>query len=301
MHNNLGKEITNLRKTLHLTQEQLSNEICTQPTISMIERGEIIPGLDLLIAISLKLKKPITYFTDILLTDNYNYINKLVYDIEELTIKQQFNIVNEIVNRELDKDPQDSWFRIFLKWQFYLSSYHLNKVSLDDALFKIKELVSNTPDTIINKSFLKDRIYNTIAFLYAIRGDYNDSLFYYNKIDLNSNEFYSPRLNQDIYQLRILYNKTKTLYDMNKYEEAIQSCEQGIVKSIKLENMSIIGNFYYYLGQCYEKKNVDKENIANCYTKALFFFELLNRDIYTKILKMEKKNFLKSNLGSCDY
>lgn len=105
--NELGKTIATLRKKMNLTQKKLSYGICTQPTISMIERGEIIPGLDILVPISLKLGKPITYFTDILLITDYEYIHKFVYDIEELTIRQEFKTVYGIVKAELSQKNKD--------------------------------------------------------------------------------------------------------------------------------------------------------------------------------------------------
>lgn len=152
-------------------------------------------------------------------------------------------------------------------------------------------MVKNNQDSILDRDYLRFKIYNTIAFLYAIKEDYTNSLFFYNKINFKIFPTYAPRLNQNIYQLRIIYNKSKTLYDMKNYEEAIKNCKEGINKSIQYENMSIIGNFFYYLGLCYEKKNMKKEQITPFYKKALFFFDLLNRDIYLNILKKEKQNF----------
>lgn len=289
--NKLGKAIATLRKKMNLTQKSLSNGICTQPTISMIERGEIIPGLDILIPISIKLGKPITYFIDILLITDYEYIRKFVYDIEELTIRQEFKTVYDIVKTELSKKNKDRWFEIFLKWQYYLSSYKIGNIEIHETISKLKKLVKN-PDSILNKDYLCFKIYNTIAFLYAIKEDYPNSLLFYNKINFNIPPSYAPRLNQNIYQLRIIYNKSKTLYDMRNYEDAIKNCKEGIEKSIQYENMSIIGNFFYYLGLCYEKKNMKKEQIPLLYKKALFFFELLNREIYSNILKKEKQDFL---------
>lgn len=298
MNNNiLGKEIIKLRKELSLTQKQLCEGICTQPTISMIENGEIIPGLDILISISEKLKRPISYFINLLLIHNYEYIHKFVNDIEELTINREFNYVYKIVKKELENGSheQNKWFEIFLYWQYYLSSFHLSKISLEEAIIKIKDLYINAPNIVLNRNFLSARILNTLAFLYALKKDYQKSLFYFNKITNHSYQSQSARFNEEIYHLRILYNKTKTLYDMGNYSEAVISCKHGIKKSISLENMSEIGNFYYYLGQCYEKQNAKKETISIQYQKALFFFEILNREGYIKVLKTDKAIYLTGN------
>ena len=291
LNNALGKEISKLRNEMSMTQKQLCEGICTQPTISMIESGKTIPSLDILNLISLKLKKPLEHFTNILYFDDYDFINQFTNDIEELTLKQNFKDVHTIVRKELRKKNCDDWFKVFLHWQFYLSSYHLKLIGIDEALLNIKSLLTTTPKIILQKNFLNIRILNTVAFLYALKKDYKNSLLYFNKI----NEIYipnnSPRLNENIYYLRIQYNKTKTLYDMEDYDQAISLCLQGIKESIEMENMSLIGNFYYYLGQCYEKQNYKKEEISSMYLKALFFFETLNRNIYSNILKKEKSNY----------
>lgn len=293
MNNQLGKEIIRIRKSEKITQKQLCEGICTQPTISMIEKGEVIPGVDILASIAMKLNVPITYFTEMLLTDDLKYKKQLINELEELTINQQFEKVYRITSLELQNKVIDKWFEAFLKWQYYLSCYYLKKIPIESTISNIKNLIHSIPNHILNKDFLSARIYNTIAFLYATKKEYSVAMFYYNKINLKIFKE-SPRLNVNIYQLRILYNKTKTLYDMEKYEDAVNNAKQGIKISIQQENMSIIGNFYYYIGQCYEKLEESPDIIKEVYQKALFFFELLERTLYVDIIKQEKSIFLKN-------
>lgn len=290
----LGQEITRLRKNLSMTQKQLCEGICTQPTISMIEKGDIIPRIDILILISSKLNKPFNYFIDFLLINDYEYIHKFVNDIEEFTLEQQFNYVYQIVSNELanPKYKTNEWFNVFLRWQLYLSSYYLGKLHIKKAISQIKKLYYNTPSNILHRKFLGNRIINTLAFLYALKKDFKKSLFYFNKINFNISNMSSTRLTQEIYYLRILYNKTKTLFDMGNYQEALAHCKKGINLSLDMENMSNIGNFYFYLGECYEKLNYPIENIVDSYKNALYFFKLLQRNNYIEILLKEKGNFI---------
>lgn len=293
MHNNqLGFEIARIRKELKMTQIQLSQGICTQPTVSMIEKGEAQPGLEILIAISIKLKKPITHFINLLLMSNYTYVQVLIAELEELATNQRYDKVYAIVSKELYKKPEDYWFQAFLKWQYYISAYFLEKNTLEETLQELILLVQTTDNLILSREFLEDRIHNTIALLYSTRKDYRLALFYYDKINLGKNNSDTPRLNRDIYRLRVMYNKTKTLYDMGDYKKSVEHCKAGIKKSVELENMSFIGNFHYYTGQCYEKLNMDKDQIKDCYKNALFFFQLLDRKAYVEIIKKEKQIYL---------
>lgn len=291
-NNSLGLEILKLRKSLNLTQLQLSKDICTQATISMIEKGEMRPGLDILYLISLKLEKPLSYFANILLNDNYFYVQTIVTEIEALTTGQNYKLVYKIIKRELSYEQTDEWFHIFLKWNFYLSSYYLKLLSIEETIIELKKLVENTNNVILRKDFLDERIFNTIAFLYATNNNFEFALFYYNKINIDKNFLKSPRLSQEVYYLRIIYNKAKTYYDMKDFQSSYDLIQMGLKKSIELENISLIGNFYYYLGQIQEKLNFPTSEISSNFKNAHFFFKLLNRTVYVKIIEDEKSSYI---------
>lgn len=288
---NLGNEVYQLRKSLHLTQKQLCEGICTQPTISMIEKGEVLPSLDTIYNLSIRLKKPLNHFLNILFTDNYYQTSQLVMYIEELTSQHKYDIVYEIVSKEVLKKDSDPWLDHFLKWQSHLCLFHMHKVNFETTISNLKKLLSDEHQNILNKDFLRERICNTIAFILAMNKDYNFALFYYNKIQINNQLNFSPRLQSDVYFLRVLYNKSKTLYDMNNFEESINTLNEGINRSIKLENMSFTGHFYYYLGQCYEKTEESFVNIQSCFRKAEFFFGILKNQLYLEILYEEKSKY----------
>lgn len=290
----LGHAIFSLRKEANLTQKQLCKGICTQPTISMIEKGEILPAIDTIFFISLKLNKPLGYFFNILTTEggDYDYISEIVVYIEELTTNQRYDVVYEVVIKELDNQSLDPWYRHFLKWQYFLSAYKLKKLNFNNTVAGFKGLLVNDYELILNKGFLKEKIYNTLAFLHASIKDFKSALFYYNKIDLSVSPISSPRHKKNIYQLRVFYNKAKTLYEMGEYEHSIKIIRKGIKESKELENMSLIGNFYYFLGLCFESTNESQTKISKCYKKAEFFFELLERNLYLDIIHKKKSRFL---------
>lgn len=292
MNDSLGKEILKLRKKIGLTQKTLCDGICTQPTISMIEKGLLIPNIDILSKLSVRLNKPLEYFTDNMFFNNYNHINQFVNDIEELTLSQKFTKVYNLVKKELQNPKSDKWFEVFLQWQLNISAYYLNFIKVDQAITELKKLIKATPKIILRKNFLDIRVLNSIALLLAQEGNYEQALVYFNKVSELTVPSVSPRLNEQVYLLRVFYNRTKTLYDIKNFSDAINSCLQGIEYSKSLENMSLLGNFYYYLGQCYEQLNYDPKDITIAYQNSLFFFKHLDRDLYIKILEKEKSIFL---------
>lgn len=288
----LGNRIYNIRKNLKLTQKQLSDGICTQPTISLIEKGEILPSLDTIYYLSLRLKKPFTYFLNVLFINNYSQVHQLVMYFEELTAEHKYEQINEIVVKEI-AEPVDPWLNHFLKWQLNLSSYKLKKTGFNEVIHNLKELLSTKYSVILDKDFLKERICNTIAFIYASNNDYKSALVYYNKINLELFNETSPKLSRDVYILRVIYNKSKTFYDMKSYKEAINLLQKGIKRSVKLENMSFLGHYNYYLAKCYERVEENKDFINTHYRNAAFFFKLLNNSLYYQIVYDEQRHLFK--------
>lgn len=284
----LGIEIANIRKSLKMTQKQLSEGICTQPAISMIEKGEILPSIDTIYYLSLRLKKPFTYFLNILFTNNHSQISDLVNYFENLTARHEYQRIYDVITKEID-GTIDPWLNHFLQWQVNLSSYKLKKITYDEVINNLKELLLPKYSIILDKDFLKERICNTIAFIYATNKNYIAASVYYDKINLDLVDDTSPKMFMDIYLLRVIYNKSKTLYDMNSYKEAIDLLIKGIERSIKLENMSFLGHFNYYLAKCYENTDEKKELIDKHYKEAGFFFKLLKNDLYFQIVSNEKK------------
>lgn len=290
----LGSEISSLRKELGISQKLLCEDICTQPTISLIERGEMLPGLDIIYKISLKLKKPLSYFLNIMFENNYEYVHEMIVYIEEQSLSQRFDIVYEMVAKELEQvsEKNNPWFYHFLQWQHTLCLFYLKKINSTATTIKLKALLARESNLILSKDFLRERILNSLAFIYALEKNYDLSIYYYEKIDFTETYSSSPRLDPKIYRLRVLYNKAKTLYDMKRYSEATQVIDEGIETSLKLENMSLLGNFYYYKGQCCEKTEESFDEASFCYKQALFFFSLLKRELYTDLVKKQKGRFL---------
>ncbi len=287
-----SRELTWLRAKSGLSQKELAKGICTQPAISKIEKGEVCPQLDTLYLLSLKLNVPLSYFINIILFENKEYIEQTITYIEELTSRHRYKEAYHLVQAEIKIKNQDPWFQVYLLWQRYYNGYHLNYYHADECIEGLKKLLQK--EQIIMDRFLDIKILNTIGTIYSNQGKYNESLYYYEKILSSHNEnFTNPILeNKNIYRLRVIYNKAKTLYDAGKYELSVVSTQEGIQHSIKHQNMSLIGQLYYYEGQCYEKLMSDEELIKNSYQQALYFFELLGNETYVGIIKKLKQNYL---------
>ena len=279
----LGQKVVEMRKLRHITQQDLCKGICSQGTISLIEKGKMLPGIDILIALSLRLNVPITYFVEAVYLENTAIEMELLEKVEVLLRERAFEEIYQIAENESNAVSQNGWYRYYFRWLYDLCSYHTNKITIDEAIIRIATLEREAPKQELNKNYLSTRIQNSLAALYAEKKEYAKSIFYYKKIDFDVIQT-KATFDLHTFKLKIMFNRTKTIYDMEEYEEAILSAKRGIEESIKIDRMMYMGNFYYYLGQCYEKLNYKDDEIAKQYHRARFFFEILGREKLLEVL-----------------
>ncbi|RNA70178.1 helix-turn-helix domain-containing protein [Alteribacter keqinensis] len=291
----LGEEIVKLRKQHFLSQKQLAEGICSQSAISQIERGQIFPGVDTLYNLSAKLHVPIDYFIQLMLEDDMDENEDLIAHVEHLSGEQKFEQMYGLLKGKLDESINCYWMTSYLTWHFHLSAYQTKRVSIEKTIQLLKDLHDEKKTPVQSKGNLRNRILNSIAYLLATNGQYKESLYYYDKILKNEDRSSAVTsvLTPDIFTIRVMYNKSKTLYDMGASEESLATIEDGIKKSLEKENMSLLGQFYYYRGQCFERLGSDEDEIRECYQKALFIFELLDKKLYSRLLWKYKESYLK--------
>jgi HTH-type transcriptional regulator, pleiotropic regulator of extracellular virulence genes len=290
----LGKEIAALRKRKKFSQGQLAEGICTQSAVSQIEKGLVYPKVDTLYYLAAKLDTSFSHFVNLLLEENLSWEEE-VQHLENLIAEQKHKDICSYVQKLREKNGQlEDWIRSFTSWAFSLSQYYCGDISLKRTIQELKQLYRTSGSIVLKNGSLDVRILNSIAFLYAMNKDYSQSLYYYDKI-LKGGGSAEEKISgheRTIHQIRVMYNKAKTLYDMKETIQSLQVIEEGIRLSLQNENMSLLGQFFYYKGQCLEHLQMDPEETAECYKKALFLFELLNKKLYSRLVWEHKSRYI---------
>lgn len=287
----LGLEISKLRAEMGMSQKELAKDICTQSTISRIEAGEVYPAIDTLLKIALKLQVPVEYFIEMLFHKNVLESERIIKDIEfhlkEHNYKRVISIINE---NKVDKD--NIWLNFYLEHILTTAHFKLNMITPDECISRLQSILNFSNQTTIQFRFLHIKINSTIANVYGEIGEIQKCLYYYNKIlkehiHKNYNDY-------KIYEtlITVLFNKCKTLYDIQDYDAALDTANQGIQKSKESSFMFLNGQFLYYKGQCLEKTDAPLAEIKEVYQQALFFFEFQDLPFYIQAIKQNKKQFL---------
>ncbi|WP_255367783.1 helix-turn-helix domain-containing protein [Psychrobacillus sp. OK032] len=287
----LGLEISKLRAELGMSQNELAKNICTQSTISRIEAGEVYPAIDTLLKIALKLQVPIEYFIEMLFHKNVLESETLIKNIESHIKEHNYKKVISIINKnEIAKE--NIWLNFYLEYMLHIAQYSLKIISPDACISNLKKILNYSNQTTIQFRFLHIKINNSIANVYGENGESEKCLYHYNKI--LKEHMHKNYNDHKIFEtlITVLFNKCKILYELQDYEAALETANQGIQKSKESSFFFLVGQFLYYKGQCLEKTNAAFVEIKEVYKQALFFFEFLELPFYIRAIKQNKKQYL---------
>ncbi|MFC9416216.1 helix-turn-helix domain-containing protein [Bacillus mobilis] len=280
----LGITIKELRRKKNISQSELCHGICSQSQISKIEKGMIYPSSILLYQLSERLGiDPNNIFA---LTQNkkLKYVENVKYVMRDCTKQKQYNELYEIVKREKNENNfQLKEDKQFLIWHEAIAIFYVNK-SIKTAL---NLLHSALKLTVTNGNFLSEReidMMQSMAIFHWANKEYEKSITILRRCLTNFNKLDFPR-NKEI-KLKIIFNLAKILGHANQHEEAIKYNDMGITLAINLNTLYLLGELYY--GKAWNLLKLtqyNEEDVADNMKKALFIFELTEKEHLIKIVK----------------
>ncbi|MEK4414980.1 MULTISPECIES: helix-turn-helix domain-containing protein [Bacillus] len=284
--NDLGITIKELRIKKNISQSELCHGICSQSQISKIEKGMIYPSSILLYQLSERLGiDPNNIFA---LTQNkrLKYVENVKYVIKDCLKQKQYKELYEIVKKEKNLNNfQTKEEKQFLIWHEAIAIFIVDK-SLKTALDFLNNALKLT---LTNSDFLSEReidIMQTMAIFYAENKEYEKSINILKRCLSNFNKLDFPR-DKEI-KLKIMLNLAKSLDFTYQHEEAIKYIDKGIKLAINLNTLYLLGELFYLKGQLLLKiKQHNVEDVIYNWKKALFIFELTEKEYYTKMLPDE--------------
>ncbi|PGK34881.1 helix-turn-helix domain-containing protein [Bacillus thuringiensis] len=284
--NDLGITIKELRIKKNISQSELCHGICSQSQISKIEKGMIYPSSILLYQLSERLGiDPNNIFA---LTQNkrLKYVENVKYVIKDCLKQKQYKELYEIVKKEKNLNNfQTKDEKQFLIWHEAIAIFVVDK-SIKTALDFLNNALKLT---LTNSDFLSEReidIMQTMAIFYVENKEYEKSINIFKRCLTNFNKLDFPK-DKEI-KLKLMLNLAKCFDFTYQYEEAIKYIDKGIKLAINLNTLYLLGELFYLKGQCLLKmKQHNVEDVIYNWKKALFIFELTEKEYYTKMLPDE--------------
>ncbi|KML33363.1 helix-turn-helix domain-containing protein [Rossellomorea marisflavi] len=288
----VGKKIKELRKNSGLSQEELSEGICTQAQISKIEKGLVFPYASTLYQISQKLGVDVNYFFDIGTTPRLDYVQEVFEQLQIMRRSYRFKEMMDIVRAE-ESNPLFSQNKKNLQLLLWHKGIYLYEVehNIDEAMKTLDKAVhiADVKGKVIQEREIEIQL--SIAAIY-MREDLSQALDLYKEIMKNVQVL--PYLNDYTIKTRLYFNLARVLTNLNHLQDSNKYCDEAIKWCLKNDSIYLLGQLHYQKG--YNLELANQFDSARVYMeKALIFFEIQNNEKLVNFMKDKIKQFSKNS------
>lgn len=274
-----GDVLKQIRRKRGLSQTALAEGICTQATISLMEKQNRLPKMDILTAICERLN----ISSDRIVENEVSGINETFNQIVDNLISRNFEDASALLkkvhvkNLESDFDKQ--------RYYYLVGMVQVESNQIDEAIFNF-ELVLTQFATTSSNIYLAMTTAG-MALAYLKRGDKERAARLTNRsVKLIDNK----KLIGSLYQWASIDCQIAELYlQLEDPDNAIEVANKGIELCREHDSLFLLDELYLYIGRSYILKN-DKEEAK----KALKIAESLsiarNGSVAEDTILLELKN-----------
>lgn len=289
----LGDLIKAKRLENGLTQAELAAGICTQASISNLEKNQRIPPLMTLLAIGNRLNLNFDELSDYAIeqenptSDVFNRVR---------TLRKQFKL-KEAYDLIIEELPLDKLKTYHKKKQYY---YYLgitgllgyNKIS--EAHYNFNLALSSESEP--NLDFYDILTINGIGLAYYFESEEEKARTYFEKSLVQLDQFMSQMvsLDESIEITKLYYATAKFYSEIKEYSKAVDLCSLGIQVQLDQHVNYELEMLYYEKAFNLAKLN-KKSEAEECYYYAAALAKMINN---TMVLETIKENITKFRLNS---
>lgn len=238
-----GEVLKQIRRKRGLSQTALAEGICTQATISLMEKQNRIPKMNILTAICARLGIGVDRIienNDVSMTVLFDRISLLLVNRDYEAARKQMNKV-KVKKLQNDFDKQ--------RYYYLLGSLQVASGQVDDAIFNFELILTQFSTTSANIYLAMTTV--GMALAYEQRGDHEKALqFVERAIRLIDDK----QLTGGKRQWMILYREIADLcYRLGEYQSAIKIADRGVAICRDEQSLFLLGDFYTTLGRAQAK------------------------------------------------
>lgn len=275
----LGSIIYNKRREMNLTQIELSTDICTQNTISKIEKHNIAPTVNILIKICLKLDLTLNdVFSDF--SDGSSADEESILDvIERNVLLKNVSVVEEklpLLEGKLNDNDMKQYELINGVMDYWRKSYDASMFTLDKVLQYTKSA--------------NDDVYTLLAYLFKglnyLAQDHVDRAQYYFQMIHDSVDDDSKISNANNLEVLFICKTLAESYDnLESYKRAYGFTQCGL-RFAHRKNVSYFLDELNYYAAVAIKDDADKqEEYKNYYNLAYYLAKSNGNEILLDSIK----------------
>jgi tetratricopeptide (TPR) repeat protein len=244
-----GDVLKQIRRKRGLSQTALAEGICTQATISLMEKQNRLPKMDILTAICERLNIP----TDRIVENEVSGVNDTFNQVDELMTAHKFAQAEKLLDTikvktlESDFDKQ--------RYYYLLGMVQAENDQIDDAIFNFELVLTQFATTSANVYLAMTTA--GMAMAYLKRHDRERAIRLTNRsVKLIDNK----KLIGSLHQWASINDQIANLYlKLDDPDSAIEMANRGIELCRKHDSLFLLDELYLCLGKAYIAKGDNEE------------------------------------------
>ncbi|MDD6431954.1 MAG: helix-turn-helix domain-containing protein [Lactobacillaceae bacterium] len=276
-----GDVLKQIRRKRGLSQTALAEGICTQATISLMEKQNRLPKMDILTAICERLN----ISSDRIVENEVSGVNDTFNQVIDLLTAHEYDKAEQLLDsvkvKQLDSD--------FDKQRYYylLGMVQVENDQIDDAIFNFELVLTQFATTSANIYLAMTTA--GMAMAYLKRNDRERAIRLTNRsVKLIDNK----KLIGSLHQWASINDQIANLYlELGDPDSAIEMVNRGIKMCREHDSLFLLDELYLCLGRCYIAKGQQADaKQALEIAKSLSIARhgtLMEEDIETELAKLQ--------------
>ncbi len=274
-----------------MTQEKLSEDICTPENLSAIESGKRAPSIKHYDKIMDKLGMQKDFYNSFLSAERFE-IHELRRECNRLIQQKKYDEAAEILAKMeplIDMEvPVNKQYILFNKT---LLKRERENADIDETLCQIKEILNLTlpyKDGMFKKDVVltqeEAKIANYMAVLYREKNERQKAItLYKNALKGYKNSKVSDKGHYTGLSL-VITNLALTLEEENELDESIEIAEKGIEQVLWCGRGSLLPHLLANLAVCYDKKG-NKKACEEYLKQAFYVSDIMKNEYFCNAIK----------------
>ena len=236
-----GDVLKQIRRKRGLSQTALAEGICTQATISLMEKQNRLPKMDILTAICERLNiQP-----DRIVENEVSGVNDTFNQIIDALTDQEYDLAKQLISKISIKSLNSDFDK--QRYYFLLGMVQISQDQIDDAIFNFELVLTQFATTSANIYLAMTTA--GMALAYLKRDDHERAVRLTDRaVKLIDNK----KLIGSLHQWASINCKIAELYwRLGEPEKALASAQRGIQLCRDRDSLFILDQLYLYVGRAY--------------------------------------------------
>lgn len=236
-----GDVLKQIRRKRGLSQTALAEGICTQATISLMEKQNRLPKMDILTAICERLNiQP-----DRIVENEVSGVNDTFNQIIDALTDQEYDLAKQLISKISIKSLNSDFDK--QRYYYLLGMVQISQDQIDDAIFNFELVLTQFATTSANIYLAMTTA--GMALAYLKRDDHERAVRLTDRaVKLIDNK----KLIGSLHQWASISCKIAELYwRLGEPEKALASAQRGIQLCRDRDSLFILDQLYLYVGRAY--------------------------------------------------